>query len=147
MICVRCPTPGFPGSVCAQILPSPGPAASSPQSVPGAEGGVSSILIVSPNTIAYAHSCFPSPFFLACPSPLQYHGRTKLLHRRFVAPTFQEIRHILNIATVHAVSPVLKMVTFDADDTIYEDGGVYVIHYACVLRGNACSVKWGFVWV
>ena len=38
-------------------------------------------------------------------------------------PTFKEIRHIMNIATVHAVAPILKMVTFDADDTIYEDGG------------------------
>jgi len=70
--------------------------------------------------------------------------------RRHVPPTFKEIRHIMNIATVraqmgqgiferahvfdrlsflswmpqiHAVTPHLRMVTFDADDTIYEDGG------------------------
>jgi IMP and pyridine-specific 5'-nucleotidase len=53
----------------------------------------------------------------------QYNTRTHLLHRRFVPPTFKEVRHIINIATVHGVAPVLKMVTFDADDTIYEDGG------------------------
>ncbi|OQR95712.1 IMP-specific 5'-nucleotidase [Thraustotheca clavata] len=43
--------------------------------------------------------------------------------RKRVAPTFKEIRHILNLATVHALAPSVKMVTFDADDTIYEDGG------------------------
>lgn len=38
-------------------------------------------------------------------------------------PTFREVRHILNLATIHAIAGHLKLVTFDADDTIYEDGG------------------------
>ena len=87
----------------------------------------------------------------------QYDARTKITMRRHVPPTFKEVRHVMNIATVcaawvpyelrpvaapgcartrshdcrgvvglqiHAVTPHLKMVTFDADDTIYEDGGI-----------------------
>lgn len=38
-------------------------------------------------------------------------------------PTFKEIRHVLNLATIEAIAGDLKLVTFDADDTIYEDGG------------------------
>lgn len=54
---------------------------------------------------------------------MQYDARTRITHRKFVPPTFKEIRHILNIATAHAAAPRLQMVTLDADDTIYEDGG------------------------
>lgn len=39
-------------------------------------------------------------------------------------PTFKEVRHILNLATINAIAGHLKLVTFDADDTIYEDGGI-----------------------
>lgn len=39
-------------------------------------------------------------------------------------PTFKEVRHILNLATINAIADHLKLVTFDADDTIYEDGGI-----------------------
>ncbi len=40
-----------------------------------------------------------------------------------LASPCQEVRHILNIATINAVAPIIKMVTLDADDTIYEHGG------------------------
>lgn len=43
--------------------------------------------------------------------------------RKRVPPTFKEIRHVLNVATINAIASDLKLVTFDADDTIYEDGG------------------------
>ncbi len=46
-----------------------------------------------------------------------------MLHREFVPPTFKEVRHVFNLATIKSVAPVLKMISFDADDTIYEDGG------------------------
>ncbi|EQC29746.1 hypothetical protein SDRG_12518 [Saprolegnia diclina VS20] len=52
-----------------------------------------------------------------------YDESTHFSKRKRVAPTFKEVRHILNLATIHAIAPTLKMVTFDADDTIYEDGG------------------------
>lgn len=42
--------------------------------------------------------------------------------RKYVPPNFAEIRHILNIAQVHGIAPTVKMVTLDADGTIYQDG-------------------------
>lgn len=30
----------------------------------------------------------------------EYNSKTLLLHRRFIPPTFKEVRHILNLATV-----------------------------------------------
>lgn len=48
-------------------------------------------------------------------------------------PTFKEVRHILNLATVNAIASHVKLVTFDADDTIYEDGGV--IHASSKMVG------------
>lgn len=54
---------------------------------------------------------------------LEYDASTYFLARRRVPPTFKEVRHILNLATTNAIAGKLKLVTFDADDTIYEDGG------------------------
>ncbi|DAZ96401.1 TPA: hypothetical protein N0F65_012482 [Lagenidium giganteum] len=53
----------------------------------------------------------------------EYDARTHFLARKRVPPTFKEVRHILNLATINAIAAHLKLVTFDADDTIYEDGG------------------------
>ncbi|CAI5747048.1 unnamed protein product [Peronospora destructor] len=54
---------------------------------------------------------------------LEYDTKTHFLARKRVPPTFKEVRHILNLATTNAIAGKLKLVTFDADDTIYEDGG------------------------
>ncbi|KAH7482376.1 hypothetical protein PRIC1_006765 [Phytophthora ramorum] len=54
---------------------------------------------------------------------LEYDASTHFLARKRVPPTFKEVRHILNLATTNAIAGKLKLVTFDADDTIYEDGG------------------------
>ncbi|KAG6611105.1 IMP-specific 5'-nucleotidase [Phytophthora cinnamomi] len=54
---------------------------------------------------------------------LEYDARTHFLARKRVPPTFKEVRHVLNLATTNAIAGKLKLVTFDADDTIYEDGG------------------------
>ncbi|KAI9022074.1 IMP-specific 5-nucleotidase [Hyaloraphidium curvatum] len=43
--------------------------------------------------------------------------------RRNVPPSFNDVRHVLNSAQVSAISPGLKLVTFDGDLTLYEDGG------------------------
>ena len=52
----------------------------------------------------------------------EYDGHSSLMERQFVPPNFAEIRHILNIAQIHATAPVLELATFDADGTLYEDG-------------------------
>ena len=45
-----------------------------------------------------------------------------LSRRQYVPPNFAELRHILNIAQVQASADTLKLVTFDADGTLYADG-------------------------
>eukprot|EP00798_Chlamydomonas_sp_ICE-L_P014649 gene14649-20683_t len=45
-----------------------------------------------------------------------------LSRRKYIAPNFAELRHIVNIAHVHAVAESLKLITFDADGTLYADG-------------------------
>lgn len=45
-----------------------------------------------------------------------------LSRRQYVPPNFAEIRHILNIAQVHASADTLRLITFDADGTLYADG-------------------------
>lgn len=45
-----------------------------------------------------------------------------LSRRQFVPPNFAEIRHVLNIAQVHSAADTLRLVTFDADGTLYADG-------------------------
>lgn len=52
----------------------------------------------------------------------EYDVLTRITARRFVTPNFAEVRHILNIAQVHAIADSLKLLTFDADGTLYEDG-------------------------
>ena len=39
-----------------------------------------------------------------------------------IVAEFAEVRHILNIAQVHASSKDVRLVTFDADGTLYADG-------------------------
>lgn len=45
-----------------------------------------------------------------------------LSRRRYVPPNFAELRHVLNIAQVHASAHGLRLITFDADGTLYADG-------------------------
>ena len=53
---------------------------------------------------------------------LEYDEFFALSRRQFVPPNFAEIRHILNIAQVHSSAQNLKLITFDADGTLYADG-------------------------
>jgi len=53
---------------------------------------------------------------------LEYDEFFALSRRQYVPPNFAELRHILNIAQVHASADALKLVTFDADGTLYADG-------------------------
>ena len=43
--------------------------------------------------------------------------------RRHLPPTFNEIRHVLNLAQVLALGKTLSLVSFDGDQTLYTDGG------------------------
>lgn len=52
----------------------------------------------------------------------EYDEFSSLTRRRYVQPNFAEVRHIINIAQVHASSKDVRMVTFDADGTLYQDG-------------------------
>ena len=49
-------------------------------------------------------------------------GRYCITNRRHVNVTFNEIRHILNLAQIHAIKTTVKLVTFDGDQTLYADG-------------------------
>lgn len=53
---------------------------------------------------------------------LEYDAKYKIIARKFIPPSFNDIRHILNFAQIHAISGDLKLLTFDGDCTLYEDG-------------------------
>jgi IMP and pyridine-specific 5'-nucleotidase len=57
----------------------------------------------------------------------EYDSKTGLCRRRFVPPSFREIRELLNLATVRAAAPTVRLVTLDADETLYSDGGVMTV--------------------
>eukprot|EP00899_Mesostigma_viride_P019895 jgi/Mesvir1/27907/Mv03421-RA.1 len=52
----------------------------------------------------------------------EYDQLAALSYRRYVPPNFAEIRHVLNIAQVHSAAETLRLITFDADGTLYADG-------------------------
>ncbi|KAI5068033.1 hypothetical protein GOP47_0016378 [Adiantum capillus-veneris] len=52
----------------------------------------------------------------------EYDQFSCLSRRKYVPPNFAEIRHVLNIAQVHAIAENLSLITFDADGTLYADG-------------------------
>jgi len=52
----------------------------------------------------------------------EYDAKYSLRTRRYINITFREIRHLLNTAQIHAIAPSVKLITLDADGTLYEDG-------------------------
>lgn len=52
-----------------------------------------------------------------------YDDKYAVTQRRHLAPTFNEIRHILNLSQLIAIGTELKFVSFDGDQTLYSDGG------------------------
>jgi len=66
-----------------------------------------------------------APFFTRLPliKALDFFGsRVSVEERQYVPPTFSEVRQIFNIAQVYEMQGAIKMLTFDADDTLYEHG-------------------------
>ncbi|KAF4119856.1 IMP and pyridine-specific 5'-nucleotidase [Geosmithia morbida] len=82
------------------------------------------------------HTAFPSklrmlvptagPFFTRLPleAAFKYQDRKRYMSsRRYVAPSFNDVRQILNSAQVMAVTGgALQLATFDGDVTLYDDG-------------------------
>lgn len=70
-----------------------------------------------------------SAFFtpLALEAAFKYQDRLRAISsRRFVAPSFNDIRLILNTSQVISLTspkPTLELITFDGDLTLYDDGG------------------------
>jgi IMP and pyridine-specific 5'-nucleotidase len=52
-----------------------------------------------------------------------YDQKYMMSKRLMVAPSFNEIRHILNLSQILAIGSNLKMISFDGDQTLYNDGG------------------------
>lgn len=52
-----------------------------------------------------------------------YDDKYAVSQRRHLPPTFNEIRHILNLAQVIALAQSLSLISFDGDQTLYSDGG------------------------
>jgi len=68
----------------------------------------------------------------------EYDEFFSISRRKHIGPNFAEIRHILNIAQIHASADSLKLITFDADGTLYADGHHFetdnaMIHHIIVL--------------
>ncbi len=53
---------------------------------------------------------------------VQQNRRRSITGRRFVPPSFNDVRHVLNAAQIMAIASNLKLVTFDGDLTLYPDG-------------------------
>lgn len=53
----------------------------------------------------------------------QYDRKYAVSSRRHVSPSFNEIRHMLNIAQILAIGTKLSFISFDGDQTLYSDGG------------------------
>lgn len=65
---------------------------------------------------------------LHTPLPLErafrdYDTKYAVTARQHIAPTFNEVRHVLNLAQVYALKDTLRFISFDGDQTLYEDGG------------------------
>jgi len=52
-----------------------------------------------------------------------YDNKYAVTRRRHSAPSFNEIRHTLNLAQIQGSGDSLRFISFDGDQTLYEDGG------------------------
>ncbi|CRG95946.1 IMP-specific 5'-nucleotidase, putative [Plasmodium gallinaceum] len=64
-------------------------------------------------------------FFTKLPISKAFHTYNKkyqITKRLYAPPTFNEVRHILNLAQILSLEDGLDLLTFDADETLYPDG-------------------------
>lgn len=72
----------------------------------------------------------------------EYDSVFHLSRRKYIPPNFAEIRHVMNLAQVHASAEGLKLITFDADGTLYADGthfkqdNAMISHLINLMRSN-----------
>eukprot|EP00397_Hematodinium_sp_SG-2012_P023571 GEMP01024499.1.p1 GENE.GEMP01024499.1~~GEMP01024499.1.p1 ORF type:complete len:429 (+),score=69.74 GEMP01024499.1:228-1514(+) len=72
----------------------------------------------------------PSVWRFFTPLPLEeafhiYNAKYRITNRLFIPPSFNDMRHILNLSQVMAFAKEpnkLKLITFDGDQTLYADG-------------------------
>lgn len=69
----------------------------------------------------------PSVAMFFTPLPLEAafldaNAKHSIAARRFVPPSFNDIRRILNTAQVMAIASTVRLITFDGDMTLYDDG-------------------------
>lgn len=57
----------------------------------------------------------------------EYDRKYGITSRRFIRPSFNELRHIFNLAQVAAIGKNLKFISFDGDQTLYSDGGNFEV--------------------
>jgi IMP and pyridine-specific 5'-nucleotidase len=62
----------------------------------------------------------------------EYDFQYNVSKRKWVPLTFSEVRSVLNLAVVAACAPSLQLLTFDADDTLYNDGGCLSFDAPCI---------------
>eukprot|EP00041_Stephanoeca_diplocostata_P028624 m.823750 g.823750 ORF g.823750 m.823750 type:complete len:422 (+) comp23404_c0_seq1:107-1372(+) len=79
---------------------------------------------------------FHTPLFVT-EAFAEYNSKYCLTARHFVRPSFNEIRHILNLAQINAIGKDLKLITLDGDCTLYSDGKTFedekLARYLCRL--------------
>ncbi|GIL80770.1 hypothetical protein Vretimale_9127 [Volvox reticuliferus] len=72
----------------------------------------------------------------------EYDAFFALSRRKYIPPNFAELRHVVNISQVHASADTLKLITFDADGTLYADGAhmeqdnQMIAHIINLMRSN-----------
>ena len=57
-----------------------------------------------------------------CEAYLEYDAHYHVSKRKFVSISFDDVRHILNLAQVKASSQQIGLLSFDGDQTLYSDG-------------------------
>ncbi|ETW45645.1 hypothetical protein PFMALIP_06296 [Plasmodium falciparum MaliPS096_E11] len=68
-----------------------------------------------------------------------YNKKYRITKRLYAPPTFNEVRHILNLAQILSLEEGLDLLTFDADETLYPDGHdfndeVLASYISCLLK-------------
>lgn len=74
----------------------------------------------------------------------EYNDKYCVTSRRFVRPSFNDIRHILNLAQINAIGSTVRLITLDGDCTLYADGKTFedekLARYLCFLLKHGVHV-------
>ena len=74
----------------------------------------------------------------------QYDAKYRVTARLHVAPSFNDVRHILNLAQINAIGDGLRLLTLDGDCTLYSDGKCFedpkLCRFLCLLLCHGVTV-------